>query len=137
MNGLLEKHINLPGLVWKKVTPTPVPDKDLLPFTEAYDIFGDGTLTLVPTPGHTPGSLSLLLRADGFPPLLFVGDVTYDTRLLAAGRIPGVGKAAQLRETTSKVNEFRRRHPGLVVLAAHDPSASTALYRTLKSRAEA
>jgi hypothetical protein len=40
-----------------------------------------------PTPGHTPGSLSLLLRSAGQPDLLLVGDVTYDATLLAAGRL--------------------------------------------------
>jgi glyoxylase-like metal-dependent hydrolase (beta-lactamase superfamily II) len=33
---------------------------------------GDGSLVLLPTPGHTAGSMSLLVRRTGRPPLLQV-----------------------------------------------------------------
>jgi N-acyl homoserine lactone hydrolase len=59
--------------------------------------------------------------------MLFVGDVTYDFRLLAAGRVPGVGDAEGLRETTRKINELVARYPGMPVLAAHDPAARSLL----------
>jgi glyoxylase-like metal-dependent hydrolase (beta-lactamase superfamily II) len=29
----------------------------------SQDVIGDGSLVLLPTPGHTPGSLSLLIRS--------------------------------------------------------------------------
>ena len=125
--GLLRDHIKLPGLRWNPVTPQTVADPSIAPFTAAHDIFGDSSLLLVPTPGHTPGSLSLLLRQDGMPPMLFVGDLTYDVDLLADERVPGVGNRAGLRASTQGVNEFHRRHPDLLILAAHDPSAASIL----------
>ena len=41
------------------------------------DVFGDGSVTLVSTPGHTPGSQSLLvhLRKSGF--IILSGDVVH------------------------------------------------------------
>jgi hypothetical protein len=69
----------------------------------------------------------MLVRRPGRPPLLLVGDLTYDVDLLSAGHVPGVGDRGQLRETVGKVNALRRRHPDLVVLAAHDPAAATLL----------
>jgi hypothetical protein len=69
----------------------------------------------------------MLVRRPGHPPLLMVGDLTYDVDLLSAGELPGVGDRGQLRETIGRVNALRRRHPGLVVLAAHDPAAATLL----------
>ena len=125
--GLLRDHIKLPGLRWNPVTPQSVTDPSIAPFEAAHDIFGDSSLLLVPTPGHTPGSLSLLLRQHGMPPILFVGDLTYDVDLLADGRVPGVGKRAGLLASTQRVNEFRRRYPDLLILAAHDPSAASIL----------
>lgn len=125
--GLLRDHIKLPGLRWNPVTPQRVTDPSIAPFEAAHDIFGDSSLLLVPTPGHTPGSLSLLLRQHGMPPILFVGDLTYDVDLLADGRIPGVGKRAGLLASTQRVNEFRRHYPDLLILAAHDPSAASIL----------
>ncbi len=127
LGGLMKDHIRLPGLAWHRVAPHPVDDPALAPFTAAHDLVGDGSLLLVPTPGHTPGSLSLLLRRPGMPPILFVGDLTYDVRLLEAERVPGIGKPPGLLASTRTVNEFARRNPGLLVLAAHDPSAAALL----------
>jgi hypothetical protein len=31
-------------------------DPALKPFTESLDVMGDGSLVLLPTPGHTPGT---------------------------------------------------------------------------------
>jgi N-acyl homoserine lactone hydrolase len=131
VNGLLERHIALPGLRWTFVTPGPTNDASVAPFTTAHDLFGDGSLLLIPTPGHTPGSLSMLLRQPGMPPMLFVGDLTYDVDRLAAGRIPGVGARSGLRRSTRAVNALKRRYPDLVVLAAHDPAAAQLLEHAL------
>jgi glyoxylase-like metal-dependent hydrolase (beta-lactamase superfamily II) len=35
------------------------------PFPGSYDVAGDGRLLVVPTPGHTPGHVSLVVRGDG------------------------------------------------------------------------
>jgi glyoxylase-like metal-dependent hydrolase (beta-lactamase superfamily II) len=102
-------------------------DKAIEPFTTGHDLFGDSTLVLLPTPGHTPGSLSMLVRRPGKAPLLMVGDLTYDDRLLAEGHLPGVGNKGQMRQASQQVNELRRRLPGLVVLPAHDPGAAARL----------
>ena len=122
LTGILRDHLRLPGLHWDPVVPD-TPFADLAPFTAGYDLFGDGSLVLLPTPGHTPGSLSLFVRRPAHPPLLLVADLTYDASGLAGERIPGVGKRSQLFRTTRMINELRKRYPDLVVLAAHDPAA--------------
>jgi glyoxylase-like metal-dependent hydrolase (beta-lactamase superfamily II) len=127
VRGFLRSHIDLPGLRWQQVEPEPITDPELSPFTAGHDLFGDGSLVLLPTPGHTPGSMSMLVRRAGRPPLLMVGDLTYDVGLLTAGQVPGVGGRGQNRQTVARVNALRLRHPGLVVLAAHDPAAATLL----------
>lgn len=125
--GLLDRHIDIPGLRWDRVTAEPTDDPNLKPFTNAHDIFGDGSLLLLPTPGHTPGSMSLLVRRPGYKPLIMVGDLTYDVHLLEDGHVPGVGNRRQLNESTTAINELMGRHPGLVVLPAHDPGAAARL----------
>lgn len=45
------------------------------PFPASHDVAGDGRLVLVPTPGHTPGHMSLLAR-DGPGGYLLAGDAT-------------------------------------------------------------
>lgn len=131
LDGLMRDHIRLPGLDWVPVTPRPTQDDSIAPFTHAHDVMGDGSLLLLPTPGHTPGSLSLLLRSDGLPTMLFVGDLTYDAKLLAADRVPGVGNRKELHLTTQNVNRLAARFPGMPVLAAHDPAAADLLRSAL------
>ena len=137
VNGLMREHILIPSIDWVPVTPQPLRDVSIAPFTSAHDVMGDGSLLLLPTPGHTPGSMSLLLRSAGLPAMLFVGDLTYDAELLAVDRVPGVGNRAGLHETTRLVNELRSNHPGIPVLAAHDPGAAARLAYALAGAAGA
>jgi N-acyl homoserine lactone hydrolase len=127
LRGLMRRHIDLPGLRWRRVTPEPIQDPGLAPFRSGHDLFGDGSLVVLPTPGHTPGSISLLVRGPGLPPLMMAGDVTYDAHVLEAGHVPGAGNRRRLRQATAMVNQLRRRHPGLAILPAHDPGAADRL----------
>jgi N-acyl homoserine lactone hydrolase len=52
-----------------------------------YDVFGDGSLTLFFTPGHTPGHQSLLVRLPKTGPVILSGDAahfeqSFDERLV-------------------------------------------------------
>jgi N-acyl homoserine lactone hydrolase len=95
-----------------------------LPFTGSHDVFADGSLVLLPTPGQTPRSLSLLVRQAGRPPLLMVGDLTYGVHVFDHGGVPGVGSRRRRRDTTAMVTTMRQRIPDLVILPAHDPGAA-------------
>jgi N-acyl homoserine lactone hydrolase len=133
VKGLLPRHIKLPGLRWTQVLLHPVDDPSIAPFRAAHDLFGDGSMLLLPTPGHTPGSLSLLLRQEGMAPMLFVGDLTYDLEKLTAGRVPGVGERRALLESTQAVKALNNIYPDLVILAAHDPASSRLLGQALQT----
>ena len=130
--GLMRERIYVPGVNFTAVAPQRVANPAIAPFTHAHDVMGDGSLLLLPTPGHTPGSMSLLLRSEGLPPMMFVGDVTYDVQRLAADRVPGVGDATGLHDTTRQVNLLAARYPGMPILAAHDPAAASLLATALQ-----
>jgi len=123
--GFLRSHIDVPGARWKHIDFTT--DVDLTPFPRAFDVMGDGSILLFPTPGHTPGSISMLVRRRELPPLLMVGDLTYEAGLLERRQLPGVGDRAELARTTDKVLTLADHLPGLVVLPAHDPTAAQRL----------
>lgn len=127
LRGFLRRHIDLPGLRWRQIDHQPTDDPSLAPFVASHDVLGDGSLVLLPTPGHTPGSMSLLVRRMDRAPLLLVGDLTYDVHLLDRGRVPGLGSRRRLQATTAMTNALRERHHGLVVLPAHDPAAAARL----------
>ena len=128
--GLLRDHINVPGLRWSPVEFTTLEDPSLAPFTTGRDLFGDGSLVLLPTPGHTHGSMSMLVRRGDAPPLLLAGDLTYDVRAFERGQTGGVGSRRQLRATGDRVLALRANNPGMQILAAHDPGAAGLLDAT-------
>jgi len=127
LRGFLRRHIQLPGLKWHPVSLEPTRDPALAPFAESLDVMGDGSLVLLPTPGHTAGSASLLIRRAGRPPLLLAGDLTYGAEILQRGQVPGVGNRRRLAESSRKVLALAEQQPGLVVLPAHDPTAAQRL----------
>jgi N-acyl homoserine lactone hydrolase len=122
--GIMRRHIELPGLRWRQITLAPIDDPALLPFDEGHDLFGDGSLVIVPTPGHTVGSISLIVRRAGKPTLALVGDLTYAADLLSREHLPGVGNRRILRRSTDMMNQLRSATLGLVVLPTHDPGAA-------------
>jgi glyoxylase-like metal-dependent hydrolase (beta-lactamase superfamily II) len=119
LHGVLSTSIPPPG-----VTLTPVTFADV---DDEVDLFDDGSLVLLPTPGHTPGSMSLLIRRPDAAPLLLVGDVTYDPDLLWRGIVPDVGNRRTQLETARRIAGLRAATPALRVLAAHDPRALATL----------
>ncbi len=124
---ILREHIELPGAKWRQIDFTPTDDPLLAPFGGSFDLMGDSTMTLLATPGHTPGSLSMLVRSAGFPPLLLVGDLTYEVDMLMKDQVPGTGDKTQLRSSFAKVRALKNQLPDLVILPAHDRGAADIL----------
>ncbi|MFN8125265.1 MAG: MBL fold metallo-hydrolase [Candidatus Nanopelagicales bacterium] len=128
LSGIMVRHIEAPGRRWEQVTYAGT-DHGLAPFPESFDLFDDGSMVLVRTPGHTPGSMSLVVRRDGWAPMALVGDLTYSCELLDAGVVPGAGEKEELRHSSDAVLTLQRNLPDLAVLAAHDASAAAHLAR--------
>jgi N-acyl homoserine lactone hydrolase len=132
--GIMRRHIQLPGLRWRQIEMVPLHDPALAPFDVGHDLFGDGSLVMVPTPGHTAGSISLIVRRAGKPTLALVADLTYAAELLTSGQLPGVGDRRILRRSADMMNQLRTATPGLVILPRHDPEAAAALAKAEAGR---
>jgi glyoxylase-like metal-dependent hydrolase (beta-lactamase superfamily II) len=130
------EHIELPGAKWRPVVFSPTDNPLFEHFGGYHDVMGDGSLILLPTPGHTPGSMSMLVRDAGFPPLLLVGDLTYETDMLFRDQVPGTGNAEQLRSSFAKVRGLKEKLPSLVILPAHDPGAKEVLRKARQAAGE-
>ncbi|MGJ3647146.1 N-acyl homoserine lactonase family protein [Sphingomonas sp. GlSt437] len=59
------------------------------PVTGDRDVFGDGTVTMLETPGHTPGHHSLLVKLVGMGPILLSGDVAHFRENYDSNGVPG------------------------------------------------
>jgi glyoxylase-like metal-dependent hydrolase (beta-lactamase superfamily II) len=55
---------------------------------DTYDVFGDGTVTIVAAPGHSPGHQALAVALPGQPPQILVGDAIYSPADLDHPRAP-------------------------------------------------
>jgi glyoxylase-like metal-dependent hydrolase (beta-lactamase superfamily II) len=53
------------------------------------DIYGDGSVTMLAMPGHTPGSYALLVRLAKQGPVLLSGDVVHFEEQFKANGVPG------------------------------------------------
>lgn len=124
---ILREHVELPDAKWRPVEFTPTEDPLLAPFGGVHDVMGDGSMILLPTPGHSPGSMSMLVRSTNMPPLLLAGDLTYGLDMLMNDQVPGLGDKTQLRACFAKVRALRQQLPDLLVLPAHDPKSVEAL----------
>lgn len=138
MNGLhperemvLRRDIAVLGAKWQEIAFRPTDDPALAPFDESFDLMGDGSMIILPTPGHIPGSVSMLVRRSDGPPLLLVGDLTYADDLLERDQTPATGNTELLLESFAKVRALKETMPDLVILPAHDINAATKLSRSL------
>ncbi|MFD1933291.1 N-acyl homoserine lactonase family protein [Nonomuraea mangrovi] len=92
-------------------------------FPTGQDHFGDGSLILLPTPGHSPGHMCVLLRMD-VGGVLFMGDTLYTLPHLAVDQVRQmtIGGADTIHqiEAARRIQKLLASDPGTVPLFAHD-----------------
>lgn len=126
----LRQHLDIPGARWQLFDLEPCTDPALAPFGRCLDVMGDGSIMLLPTPGHTAGSVSMLIRSAGMPPLLLVADLCFEEAMLMEDRLPGVGEDyGAMLESYAKVRALRATLPDLVILPSHDHGTAARLAR--------
>jgi N-acyl homoserine lactone hydrolase len=54
------------------------------------DVFGDGKLRIISTPGHTPGHQAIYVEFENREPLVLMGDATYNLAKMRQRRLPAV-----------------------------------------------
>jgi glyoxylase-like metal-dependent hydrolase (beta-lactamase superfamily II) len=107
-------------------TLTDFSDGPFGPFAASTALTAAGDLRLVPTPGHTPGHLSVTID-DGETVLFLAGDTSYTERLMLAGTPDGVSPdPARARDTLARIEQLTVQRP-TVYLPTHDPEATTRL----------
>lgn len=58
------------------------------PVSSDHDVFGDGSVTMINTPGHTPGSHSLLVRLPETGAVLLSGDTVHFNEQVTNNNVP-------------------------------------------------
>lgn len=92
------------------------------PFALSASITNTGDVIAVPTPGHTPSHLSVVVR-DGDRQIFLAGDASYLESTMLRGAVDGVSRnEAQARSTLAAIRSLCAQSP-TVYLPAHDPQS--------------
>lgn len=92
-------------------------------FGRAFDLFGDGSVHLVGTPGHSDGHLSVVLRLRDREALL-CGDAVYTTAALSNGSVPYVVSDEHCyHRSVREIQLYLEQTPDALVVPGHDMSA--------------
>ena len=92
------------------------------PFAQSTPLTAAGDVHLLPTPGHTPGHLSVALE-DGDTVFLFAADASYTQRLMLDGVVDGVSPdPAAARASLATIRKLTTERP-TVYLPTHDPES--------------
>jgi N-acyl homoserine lactone hydrolase len=115
--GPLPAHF--PAVAFNKKHPVKLVDGD-------YDIFGDGSLLLLSTPGHTPGHQSLLVRLPKTGAIVLSGDVVHFQTSFEHRYVPdnNWSREASLQSMDKIAAILAREHAQLWI--NHDQSQSDA-----------
>jgi glyoxylase-like metal-dependent hydrolase (beta-lactamase superfamily II) len=85
--------------------------KTLLLKGEDHDVFGDGTVVIKFTPGHTPGHQSLFLKLAQTGPVLLSGDLYHYPEEITYKRIPSFDTdKEQTARSRAMIEEFVRKN---------------------------
>ncbi len=102
------------------------------PFERTLDLFGDGSLTLLDTPGHSAGHLAILARLRERE-VLIAGDAIYTMATLREARRPWHSQNREAFERSLQaLQAYDREHPDALIIPGHD----MAHWETLAERYE-
>jgi len=90
-------------------------------FGRCFDLFGDGSIRLAYTPGHSAGHMSVICRLEERD-FVIGADATYTTAQLEgdAPLAPRPHDAHNYRRSLQELKLFRREYPQAIVTPGHD-----------------
>ena len=130
-----EPVAHFPGKLMRRMT-APVPrgfwprvfefnGPPMLGFSGSWPVTADGSVVALPTPGHSPGHTSYLVRT-GTRDVLIAGDVTYTARALEMQRDQGfIADVDKHHDTLRRVVKLVAT--GVAYLPSHDPDSPNRL----------
>jgi N-acyl homoserine lactone hydrolase len=112
--GYIRQDFDRPGLRWHFLEG---------PLTDFYDLFGDGAVKMIFTPGHAPGHQSFLITLPKTGSIILTIDAAYTLDHWEEKALPGF-----LASTVDTVRSVRKLHQvarqtGAMIVTGHDPDA--------------
>ena len=129
LNGFHKKDIE----TGHKFEAVPWQAARLLGFDRSWDVYGDGSMIALDAPGHSPGSLMVILNLDN-QPVLITGDAVYFKQNYEIPAPKGsifLHKAdtdpAKAMQVIERVRAISQEQPNVLILLSHDPAQFSAL----------
>lgn len=103
------------------------PNGPYLGFDRSFDFFGDGSVVLVPAPGHTPGSIFAFITASDGRRYVLIGDTAWQAEGVdRPAEKPWLARrlvdndAERVRDLLVRLHQLKQAMPDLIVVPAHD-----------------
>jgi len=113
---------------WFAPVPIAFAKEPFGPFPSHARVTPEGDVVIVPTPGHTPAHVSVIVRTPEAHYFL-AGDTTYSQALLLEGHPDGVSPRPSVTVATmERILRYAREVP-TVYLPSHDPESASRLER--------
>lgn len=110
--GYIRKDFDKPGLTWQFLE---------LDYNDVYDVYGDGVVKMIPTPGHSPGHCSFIITLPHSGSIMLTVDAAYTTDHWDEKALPGfLASAVDSVRSVKKLREYADKYNALVV-TGHDP----------------
>jgi glyoxylase-like metal-dependent hydrolase (beta-lactamase superfamily II) len=102
-------------------------DGPYLGFPRSRDVYGDGSIVIVPAPGHTPGSVIVFLTLPSMKRYALVGDLVWQREGISEReerpwlqRTLADADPAGVRANVLRMAAIAARFPEMVIVPAHD-----------------
>lgn len=101
-----------------------------LGFPKSHDVYGDGSVVIVPSPGHTPGSVVVFVALPSGKRYALLGDLVWQSegieipaeRPWPIRRLIGENDV-EVHENIARIAAIARKYPQIQLLPAHDARA--------------
>jgi N-acyl homoserine lactone hydrolase len=126
LRGRMRGYVNKRWPAWFRPTMVDLPPDRVGPFPASLRLTQAGDVTLVPTPGHSPGQVAVLVN-EGDHTVFLAGDSSYTQDAMLRGAVDGVGPDEDAeRLTHERIRSYAAATP-TVYLPSHDPETAIRL----------
>ncbi|MBP6013820.1 MAG: MBL fold metallo-hydrolase [Alphaproteobacteria bacterium] len=103
------------------------PDGPYMGFDKSFDLYADGSVVVVPAPGHTPGSIFVFITTSDAKRYLLIGDTAWQSEgYERPAEKPWLARdlvdndAEEVRGLLVRMHQLKTQFPDLTIVPAHD-----------------